>query len=47
MVPEAKLEKLAKSLRAVNPNIKLTWNSELGPGDKKDFTYNYEVYVRR
>jgi hypothetical protein len=47
MTPEAKLEKLAKSLRAVNPNIKLTWNAELGPGEKKDFTYNYEVYVRR
>jgi hypothetical protein len=47
MTPEAKLEKLAKSLRAVNPNIKLTWTAELETGEKKDFTYNYEVYVRR
>ncbi|MGA2091913.1 MAG: hypothetical protein ABSH16_00705 [Sedimentisphaerales bacterium] len=47
LVPDAKLEKLAKSLRAVNPNIKLTWSAELGPGEKKDFTYNYEVYVKR
>jgi hypothetical protein len=47
MQPEAKLEKLAKSLRAVNPNIKLTWSAELEPAEKKDFTYNYEVYVRR
>jgi hypothetical protein len=47
MTPEAKLEKLAKSLRAVNPNTKLTWTTELGPGEKRDFSYNYEVYVRR
>jgi hypothetical protein len=45
--PDAKLEKLAKSLRAVNANVRLTWTVELGPGEKKDFTYNYEVYVRR
>jgi hypothetical protein len=47
MQPDAKLEKLAKSLRMVNANVRLTWTAELGPGEKKDFTYNYEVYVRR
>lgn len=45
--PEAKLEKLAKALRAVNANIRLTWTIELAAGEKKDITYNYEVYVRR
>jgi hypothetical protein len=47
MQPEAKLEKLAKALRAVNTNVRLTWTVELGAGEKKDFTYDYEVYVRR
>jgi len=47
MQPEAKLEKLAKALRAVNANVKLTWAIELGAGEKKDIGYTYEVYVRR
>jgi len=47
MQPEAKLEKLAKALRAVNANIKLTWTIELGAGEKKDIGYTYEGDVRR
>lgn len=47
MQPEAKLEKLAKALRAVNTNIRLTWTIELGPGEQKNIEYTYEVYVRR
>ncbi len=47
MQPEAKLEKLAKALRAVNANVKLTWTFELAAGDKKEIGYTYEVYVRR
>jgi hypothetical protein len=47
MQPEAKLEKMAKALRAVNANVKLTWTMELGAGEKKDISYTYEVYVRR
>ena len=35
MQPEAKLEKLAKFLRMVNANIRLTWTIELGPGEQK------------
>lgn len=46
MQPEAKLEKLAKSLRMVNANIRLTWTIELGPGEQKEIGYTYEVYVR-
>jgi hypothetical protein len=46
MQPEAKLEKLAKSLRMVNANIRLTWTIELGPGEQKEMGYTYEVYVR-
>jgi hypothetical protein len=47
MQPEAKLEKLAKALRAVNANVKLTWTIEIGAGEQKDIGYTYEVYVRR
>jgi hypothetical protein len=47
MQPEAKLEKLAKALRAANANIKLTWTMELGAGEQKEVGYTYEVYVRR
>jgi hypothetical protein len=46
MQPEAKLEKLAKSLRMVNANVRLTWTIELGPGEQKEMGYTYEVYVR-
>ena len=46
MQPEAKLEKLAKSLRMVNANSRLTWTIELGPGEQKEIGYTYEVYVR-
>ncbi len=46
MQPEAKLEKLAKSLRMVNANNRLTWTIELGPGEQKEIGYTYEVYVR-
>ena len=47
MQPEAKLEKPAKALRAVNANNKLTWTIELGAGEQKEIGYTYEVYVRR
>ena len=46
MQPEAKLEKLAKSLRMVNANSRLTWTIELVPGEQKEIGYTYEVYVR-
>jgi hypothetical protein len=45
MQPEAKLEKLAKSLRMVNANVRLTWTIELAPGEQKEIGYTYEVYV--
>jgi hypothetical protein len=45
MQPEAKLEKLAKSLRMVNANIRLTWTIELAAGEQKEIEYTYEVYV--
>jgi len=46
MQPEAKLEKMAKSLRMVNANVRLTWTIEFGPGEQKEMGYTYEVYVR-
>jgi hypothetical protein len=46
MQPEAKLEKLAKSLRMVNANVRLTWTMELAAGEQKEMEYTYEVYVR-
>jgi len=46
MQPEAKLEKLAKSLRMVNANVRLTWTMELAAGEQKEIGYTYEVYVR-
>jgi hypothetical protein len=46
MQPEAKLEKLAKSLRTVNANIRLRWIIELAAGEQKEIGYTYEVYVR-
>jgi hypothetical protein len=27
--------------------VKLAWTIELGPGEHKDLSYKYEVYVRR
>jgi hypothetical protein len=47
MQPEAKVEKLAKALRAVNANVKLTWMIDLAGTEQKQIEYTYEVYVRR
>jgi len=47
MQPEAKVEKLAKALRAVNSNVRLTWTVKLAAGENREIVYNYEVYVRR
>ena len=47
MEPRAKVEKLAKMLRMVNANVRLTWTMELAAGEQKEMTYTYEVYVRR
>jgi len=45
--PEAKIESLARGLRRMNAVRKLTWTVELGPGERKELSYVYEVYVRR
>ena len=45
--PRAKIEKLARGLRAVNSLSKLTWSIELEPGQEKEINYAYRVYVRR
>jgi hypothetical protein len=44
--PEAKIESLAVGLRRINGMLKLTWNLQLGPGEKKTVGYTYDVYVR-
>lgn len=43
--PEAKVETLAKGLRRVNPNKKLTWTIDLDAGGSAKLEYTYEVYV--
>lgn len=45
--PEAKTEKLARGLRLMNSVLKLTWTIELEPGERKQLSYVYDVYVRR
>lgn len=45
--PEAKVETLAKGLRRVNPNKKLSWTIDLEAGGSVQFEYTYDVYVHR
>jgi len=45
--PEAKIEKQARGLRRMNGVLKLTWTIELEPGQQKELSYTYDVYVRR
>ena len=45
--PEAKIEKMARGLRRMNPAVKLTWEIELAAGEHKEVGYTYDVYVRR
>jgi hypothetical protein len=45
--PQAQIESLAKGLLRMNAVRKLTWTIELKPGDRKELSYIYEVYVRR
>ena len=45
--PAAVIEKQARGLRRMNGIVNLTWTIELGPGERKDLSYKYEVYVRR
>ena len=45
--PGARVEKLAAGLRRMNGLRKLTWTLQLNPGEKKDVSYVYEVYIRR
>jgi cell division inhibitor SulA len=45
--PKAAIEKQARGLRRMNGIVKLAWTIELGPGEHKDLSYKYEVYVRR
>jgi len=42
-----KIEKQARGLRRMNGEAKLTWTIDLGPGEHKNLSYTYEVYVRR
>jgi len=44
--PDAKVEKLARGLRAVNTILKLSWTIDLKPGERKEFGYVYDIYVR-
>jgi hypothetical protein len=38
---------VAKGLRAVNQRLKLDWTLDLKPGDKRELTYTYTVYINR
>ena len=47
MQPDAKLKSWpSPCVRISNANVRLTWTAELGPGEKKEIGYTYEVYVR-
>lgn len=43
--PEAKVAKLARGLRRANPRNQLTWTIELEPGQQKEMSYIYQVYI--
>jgi hypothetical protein len=45
--PEAEIEALARGLHRMNAVRKLAWTIELEPGEKKQLSYVYKVYVRR
>jgi hypothetical protein len=45
--PEAMVETLARGLRRMNAVRNLTWTIDLKPGEQKQLSYIYEVYVRR
>lgn len=45
--PKAAIEKQARGLRRMNGIVNLKWTIDLGPGEHKDLSYKYEVYVRR
>jgi len=45
--PQARIDKLAAGLQRMNGLVKLTWNLQLGPREKKQVSYTYDVYVRR
>jgi len=45
--PQARIDRLAAGLQRMNGLVKLTWNLQLGPGEKKEMSYTYDVYVRR
>ena len=44
--PEAKDTKTAKGLQRVNPRHELVWEFELSPGQEKNISYTYSVYIR-
>ncbi|HKB14790.1 MAG TPA: hypothetical protein VKF62_01940, partial [Planctomycetota bacterium] len=43
---EAKVVQVAKGLRQVNPNARLTWTIPLEPGQRATIDYEYTLYVR-
>ncbi len=45
--PEAMVKTLARGLRRMNAVRNLTWTIDLKPGEQKQLSYIYEVYVRR
>jgi hypothetical protein len=45
--PQAAIEKQARGLRRMNGISKLTWTIELGPGESRNLSYKYDVYIRR
>lgn len=44
--PEAKIEKIAKGLKKVNPRCRLTWEIPVKASEKIQIEYQYKVYVR-
>ncbi len=44
--PDAKIEKIARGLKRVNPNCRLTWEIPVKAAEKIQIEYQYKVYVR-
>lgn len=44
--PEAEVRKLGTGLQKMNPTNKLSWTTDIDPGETKELQYTYEVLIR-
>ncbi|GAC1633584.1 MAG: hypothetical protein NVS9B14_08550 [Candidatus Acidiferrum sp.] len=43
---DGKAVKLGEAIQADNPLSRLTWKVSLKPGEEREVTYRYKIYVR-